>query len=230
MMIKINLLPIEAFRQSASGQLSVTIFSFVMVALGIGLFLFKTTMMDPKVTDLQTQKDSKNAELASMKTQSEEALKQTTQFTTQLIQADAIAELEERRRDQTRLFNAIAGEVINQASWLTSFTHDRGVVTIRGMATDHEVVASFLDNLERTPLLHDIDLIRAARDTTINNVSLVTFEIRGGTVFPEASLMEKGLPDVDLPGRTEITQLVSTAAPGLGETLTKSRAATKAAL
>ncbi|MDR1081943.1 MAG: PilN domain-containing protein [Deltaproteobacteria bacterium] len=230
MMIKINLLPIEAFRQSASGQLSVTIFSFVMVALGIGLFLFKTTMMDPNVTKLQTECDSQNAQLASMKAEAANALKVTTQFTSQLIQADAIAELEERRRDQTRLFNSIAGEVINQASWLTSFSHDKGVVTIRGMATDHEVVASFLDNLERSPILHDIDLIRAARDTTINNVSLVTFEIRGGTAFPSAVLMENGLPDVDLPARAEITQLVTAAAPGLGDTLVKSRATTAAAL
>ncbi|MDR1314574.1 MAG: PilN domain-containing protein [Deltaproteobacteria bacterium] len=223
MMIKINLLPIEAFRQSASGQLSVTIFAFVMVALGIALFLFKTTMMDSKVNDLTTQRDSQNVALEALKKDSEEALKQTTEFTTQLIQAGAIAELEERRRDQTRLFNSIAGEVLNQASWLTSFAHDKGVVTIRGMATDHEVVASFLDNLERSPILTDIDLIRAARDTTINNVSLVTFEIKGGTVFPAASLMENGLPDVDLPGRDEITTLVASAAPSLGETLVSSR-------
>ncbi|MDR1041244.1 MAG: PilN domain-containing protein [Deltaproteobacteria bacterium] len=230
MMIKINLLPIEAFRQSASGQLSVTIFAFVMVALGIVLFLFKSTVMDTKVNKLTGERDALSTQLASMKKESEEALRQTTQFTTQLIQADAIAELEERRRDQTRLFNALAGDVVNQASWLTALTHQKGVITVRGMATDHEVVASFLDNLEKSPLLADIDLIRAARDTTINSVSLVTFEIRGGTVFPAASLMEQGLPDVDLPARDEITKLVSAAAPTLGETLVKSREEATASL
>jgi Tfp pilus assembly protein PilN len=230
MIIKINLLPIEAFRQSASGQLSVTIFGFVMAGALVSLFLFKTAVMDPKISRLQGERDNQTATLSSLKKEAEEALKQTTQFTTQFIQADVIAELEERRRDQTRLFNAIASRVINQASWLTSVTHEKGVVTIRGMATDHEVVAAFLSSLEGLPSLKDVDLIRAARDTTINNVRLVTFEIRGGTSFPESSLLQEGLPDVDLPARTEITQLVSAAAPTLGESLSKSRETTASAL
>ncbi|MDR3154803.1 MAG: PilN domain-containing protein [Deltaproteobacteria bacterium] len=230
MMIKINLLPIESFRQTASGQLSVTIFAFVMVAAGIGLFLFKTAVMDTKISSLETERDSQNAALQRLKGQSQEALRNTTQFATQLIQADAIAELEERRRDQTRLLDSLAREVINQASWLTSFTHEKGVLTVRGMATDHEVVATFLSKLEKSERLRNVVLIRAARDTTINNVRLVTFEIRADTAFPPASLMEEGLPEVNLPAREQIIQLVAAAAPTLGENLAKSREAAASTL
>ncbi|MDR2612424.1 MAG: PilN domain-containing protein [Deltaproteobacteria bacterium] len=223
MMIKINLLPIEAFRQAASGQLSVTIFAFVMVACGVGLFLYKTAMMDTKITALRAERDAQSARYETLKKDAEEALKETTQFTAQLIKADAIAELEERRRDQTRLLDSIANEVINQASWLTSVSHEKGLVPIRGMATDHEVVAAYLSKLERLPILKNVDLIRAARDTTINNIRLVTFEIRGETAFPPASLMEAGLTEVNLPAREEIVRLVSAAAPTLGDNLSKSR-------
>jgi hypothetical protein len=120
--------------------------------------------------------------------------------------------------------------MINQASWLTGLSHQRGVLTIQGLATDHEVVAAFLSKLERLPLLSNPELIRAVQDKTINGVRLVTFEIRGSTVFPQSSLMAEGLPDVDLPGREDITKLVSSAAPGLGESLTKSREAQAASL
>jgi Tfp pilus assembly protein PilN len=230
MMIKINLLPIESFRQSASGQLSVTIFAFVIIGAAVVLYLFKSFVMDPEVSALETSRNALSSEMDGLKTQSATALKQTADFTSRLIQADSISELEERRRDQTRLFNSLAGEVINQASWITTVTHQNGILTLRGMATDHEVVAAFLSNLEKNALLKNVDLIRAARDTTINNVRLVTFEIRGETVFPDSSLMENGLPDVDVPPREEITRKVSAAAPSLGETLAQSRGDGKPAL
>jgi Tfp pilus assembly protein PilN len=201
-----------------------------MVAVAIGLFFFNSTVMVTEIKGLEESRAARDSELKSLKGEATKALEETTKFTNQLIQTDAIAELEERRRDQSRLFDSVAGEVINQASWLTGLSHQRGVLTIQGLATDHEVVAAFLSKLERSPLLNNPELIRAVQDKTINGVRLVTFEIRGSTVFPQSTLMVDGLPDVDLPGREEITRIVSSAAPGLGENLTKSREAQAASL
>jgi Tfp pilus assembly protein PilN len=224
--IKINLLPLESFRRAASGQLSVTIFMAVMMAACFGLYMLYNIIMSPVANHLQAQKDQMAAESAKMKTQSANALKQTTAFVKELVQVSAISELEERRRDQSRLLMTLAAQVNNQTSWLLSCTHANGVVNIKGMATDHETVAALLDRLEQVPLLNTVELQQAAGDQVINGIKLVTFDIRAKTVFPSATLLDKGLPDVNLPDHDSIRKLVAAAAPGLAESLDRTRTAT----
>ncbi|MDR2459816.1 MAG: PilN domain-containing protein [Deltaproteobacteria bacterium] len=224
MMIKINLLPIESFRQTASGQLSVTIFAFVIVGFCVALYLFKGMVLDTKIESLEKTRNEASSKLADLQATSQDALKQTTEFVNQLVQVSAISELEERRRDQTRLLHAIAGQVLTANSWLTSVSHNKGAIILKGMATDFEVVAEFQHNLEQNIYLTKVELIRATRDTTINNVRLVTFEIHANTVFPGALLLEEGLPDSNLPPRELMAQMVTAASPDLGKILQEAQA------
>jgi Tfp pilus assembly protein PilN len=222
-LIKINLLPIESFKQATSGKLSASIFFVAIVAIGIGLYFFDLLFMETTLDKLTTQKTTQTAKLNEMKSQAALALKQTTNFVKEMVQVNAVSELEERRRDQTRLFLALTSQMINQASWLTDIIHEKGTLTIKGRATDHEVVAAYLSRLEQLPLLRDVALQRAARDTQINNLRLVTFEIKASTTFPEPSLMSGGLPEVDLPPAKAINDLVALAAPSLVEKLQRNR-------
>ena len=226
-MIKINLLPLESFRQTASGQLSVTIFFVVMVLAGFVLYMVNTMIMTPALHLLESSKAQQEATLKQMKDEAAEALKQTTGFVEQLIQVAAISELEERRRDQARLFMALAGQVNNQTSWLLSCVHANGSLNVKGMATDHETVANLLSHLEQTPLLTDVALQRAAGDQVINNIRLVTFEITANTVFPGSTLIDAGLPDVNFPDIDTISKIVSAAAPNLSEALNRNRRVAK---
>ncbi|MDR2352839.1 MAG: PilN domain-containing protein [Deltaproteobacteria bacterium] len=224
MMIKINLLPLESFKQTASGQLSVTIFGVVIVALIICLYLFKGMVMDPAVQVLEKTKADQVAQLNQLKADGAAARIKTAKFVEQVIKIIAISNLEERRRDQARLFYSIASSVSNQTSWLISLNHtNRNVLSIRGMATDQEVVADFLNSLEHNSLLKDVVLIRAARDTTINGIRLVTFDIQAKTSFPPASLLENGIPDVNIPAQKDLNELVKAAAPDLATNLTEAQ-------
>ncbi|MDR1165791.1 MAG: PilN domain-containing protein [Deltaproteobacteria bacterium] len=225
MMIKINLLPLESFKQSASGQLSVTIFAFVIVALGILLYFFKGMVMDPAVAALEKEKTDQTAKLQQLKAEGAQALQRTNGLVTQLIQISAIAELEERRRDQTRLFSSLAEQVFNQTSWLTAVNHSaRSVLTLRGLATDQEVVAAFLNNLEHNPLLSNVVLNRMARDVAINNIFLFSFDIQAETRFAPPSLMASGIPGVEV-APEEFTRLITIAAPTLASQLTVTQSA-----
>jgi Tfp pilus assembly protein PilN len=226
--IKINLLPLESFRQTASGQLSVTIFCVVMVMAGFLLYLFNTMVMVPAVTILESAKTAQEAKLKSMKAEAANALKQTTGFVEQLIQVSAISELEERRRDQARLFMALAAQVNNQTSWLLSCSHSNGVALIRGMATDHETVANLLSRLEQMPLLTNVALQRAVGDQVINTIRLVTFEVKAGTVFPSSTLLDSGLPEVNFPDLDTVKKIVTAAAPNLAPALDRNRQVAKA--
>jgi type IV pilus assembly protein PilN len=227
-MIKINLLPIESFRQTASGQLSVTIFAIFMAGAMIGLYFFKMSIMDTNLEAFRTNRDQLNTRLNALKTTSAEAKKETDDFVAQLVKVDAIADLEERRRDQTRLLLAIQGQIINQASWLTSLNHNGSVLTVRGLALDNEVVAAFLSRLEGLGLLSNVELVRAARDSVINNIRLVTFEIRANTSFPPATLTSAGLPEANFPSEETIGKIVNAAAPELMAKLQRYKNAAKA--
>jgi Tfp pilus assembly protein PilN len=220
-MIKINLLPIESFRQTASGQLSVTIFAFIVIALCISLYFFKGLVMDAKVESMQATRGGQQTKLEQLKKTSTEALQKTTTFTNQLIQVDSISELEERRRDQTRLFSSLANLVNHQASWLTSINHELGLLSMRGLATDMQVVAEFQEALQASPLLANVTLIRTTQDNSYPQVRLFSFELRADTIFPQAALMATGLPEASIPPIEKMIQEVSTAAPTLGETLKK---------
>jgi Tfp pilus assembly protein PilN len=229
--IKINLLPLESFRRTASGQLSVTIFAVVMILAGFALYMANTMVMTPVVESMETSKQTLTTKHAQMRSQAAEALKQTTAFVKELVQVSAISELEERRRDQSRLFMTLSAQVNNQTSWLLNISHANGILNLSGMATDHDTVAALLDRLEQVPLLDDVELRQAAGDQVINNIKLVTFDIGAKTIFQPSTLLDTGLPEVNLPDHETIRKLVATASPPLAEALDRTRtAAAKAAL
>jgi Tfp pilus assembly protein PilN len=218
-MIQINLLPLESFRQTYSGRLVAAIFGFAMVALATLLYLYYGMFMVPKMESAEKAQAAANAALTQAKVRAAEALKQTTSLVDDLVKVTVISELEERRRDQARLFMAIANQVFNEASWLISCSHDNGVVKIRGMASDHEVVAKFLDRLQEQPVLQNVDLVRTAEDAVINGVKLVTFDISASTTFQAPSLLTNGLPSEALPPQAALLKMVTAAAPNLAEAL-----------
>ncbi|MDR1086535.1 MAG: PilN domain-containing protein [Deltaproteobacteria bacterium] len=218
-MIQINLLPLESFRQTYSGRLLVSIFGFAMVALGILLYFYYNMVMAPNLDKQSAAERQETTELNRLKAENAVSLKQTTSFVEEMNKVNIISELEERRRDQARLFMGVADQVINQASWLVSCSHDNGLVKIKGLAIDHEVVANFLSRLQSLPMLQNVDLLRAAEDTVINGVPLVSFDISANTVFGAPSLLTDGLPSESLPPQEKLIKMVTLAAPGLADAL-----------
>ena len=194
----------------------------MVVAVLIALYFFKGLVIDSKEEALTASRTQLSGRLDELKKASEEALKQTTEFTSQLVQVSAISELEERRRDQTRLLTTMAGLVNSQASWLVSIKHENSLLNLKGMATDMQVVAELQTALQNCPLLANVILIKTSQDSTYPGVRLLGFELRSDTIFPQATLMQTGLPDVNLPPRELMVQVVSAAAPTLAQNLLKS--------
>jgi Tfp pilus assembly protein PilN len=218
-MIQINLLPLESFRQKSSGRLLVAIFFLTMTFLGVALYLYYDFYMGSTLTTLEKAQADATQNLNKAKGLTNQALQKATSFVNDMVKVSFISELEERRRDQTRLLMSVADQVVNEVSWLVSCSHDKGVVRIKGMATDHEVVAKFLSKLQALPTLQNVELLRAAEDTVINGISLVTFEISANTTFQDSSLLTAGLPSDSLPPRETLVKLVTIAAPNLAEAL-----------
>jgi Tfp pilus assembly protein PilN len=197
----------------------VAIFCVAIAFVGIGLYFYYDLFMGSTLEALEKTQTAATQELNKAKGQTAAALKKTTTFVEDMVKVNYISELEERRRDQTRLFAAIAAKVINEVSWLVSLSHDKGVVRIKGMATDHEVVAKFLSELQTLSVLQNVELLRAAEDTVINGINLVTFEFSANTTFQDSSLMTEGLPSNALPPKETLVKIVTVAAPNLAEAL-----------
>ncbi|MDR1109199.1 MAG: PilN domain-containing protein [Deltaproteobacteria bacterium] len=226
-MIKINLLPLESFRQTASGQLSVTIFVVCLMFIGGGLYVFNKLYMAPRMASLQATKSETNQKLDNIKAASSKALKQTTDFVEQMVQVSTISGLEERRRDQARLFMALSGEINNQTSWLVSVTHADNALAIKGMAIDNPTVGALLTRLQSQDLLRNVEL-QQVTGTTLNGLPLVSFDIKAETAFPEATLVEQGLPDIQLPDSEQIKKLVTAISPDLATALDRNKQVGKA--
>jgi Tfp pilus assembly protein PilN len=197
----------------------VSIFAVTMILVTMGLYVYYDFFMGSELEELEKKQTTITQSLNQAKGKTAAALKEATTFVDDMVKVTAISDLEERRRDQTRLFMGLASQVMNQTSWLVSCSHDKGLVRIKGMAIDHEEVAKFLSRLQALPILRNVELLRAAEDTVINGVSLVTFELSANTVFAESSLVTSGLPSESLPPKETLVKLVTIAAPNLAEAL-----------
>jgi Tfp pilus assembly protein PilN len=226
-MIKINLLPLESFKQTATGQMAVGIFVACLVLLAGALYAFNMMYMAPKKANLISQKNSINDRVNAVKAQTTKAMARTENFVEQLIQIGVILTLEERRRDQARLFMALANEVNNQTSWLVNMAHQKNTLTIKGMAIDNPTVSVLLSRLDNQALTTNVKLQQVVGTNNANGLPLVAFDLTADTDFPPLTVVEKGLPEVELPQAAELQKLISAISPDLAKKLEQQPSGTK---
>ncbi|MDR2302572.1 MAG: PilN domain-containing protein [Deltaproteobacteria bacterium] len=227
-MIKINLLPLESFKQTATGQMAVGIFAVCVIMLAGALYAFNFMYMSPKKNNLVSQKNTITDKVNVVKAQSTKAMAQTETFVDQLIQIGVILTLEERRRDQTRLFMAMANEVNNQTSWLVNMVHSKNTLTVKGMAIDNPTVSVLLSRLHDQPLLGNVKLQQIVGTNNANGLPLVAFDLTAETTFPPLTVIEQGLPEVELPDAMQLQKLVNAISPDLAKKLEQQQPDAKA--
>jgi Tfp pilus assembly protein PilN len=220
-MITINLLPIGAFKEQYKGRVFLAAYSVFMLILIAALFSVKTNVMDSTVEELTKERDGQQNAITSLTKEVTEANKLTEETVRQWSQLTAILELEERRRDQTRLLVEIEQLVPKADAWLLSLKHDQGVVTIEGISRDKETVSQFLSRLENAKYIDrpSVTLVEITQNLVINNVKLTKFKITARTSFPQPAIIDEGMPDVGIPAREDFIKLVQAAAPDLATTL-----------
>lgn len=217
----------ESFKQTASGQMAVSIFTVCVLLVAGGLYAFNLLYMSPKKEALVSQKNQINQKVTEVKTQSAEALKQTTTFVDQVIQVSTILYLEERRRDQARLFMALANEINHQTSWLVNLVHSKNSLVMKGMAIDNPTVSLLLSRLDSQPLLENVKLQQII-GTNVNGLPLVSFDFTANSVFPPVSVIDQGLPEIKLPDAAQIKKVVTSISPDLAAALEKQEQTVKA--
>ncbi len=216
-MISINLLPIGEFRHRHRGRVFLTALGLTLLVFMAGLYSFKTSVLDDNLEHLADEAERQQSTLNSLRQRVGAANQLTASTVKKWRQLEAIIELEERRRDLTRILVELDQLLPQDNAWLLSLTHKEGALTIEGISKDKEIISQFLSRLESAKYIerNSVNLVEIAQNMVINQVSLTRFKISAQTVFPQPTVLDAGLPEQGLPSREEMLKAVKAAAPNL---------------
>jgi len=216
-MITINLLPIGAFKEKYKGRVFLAAYGIAMFIAVAALFSIKTNVMDGTLDNLKADQANQEKRLGDVQKQVAEATGVTTKTFQQWQQLTAIMELEERRRDQTRLLVELEQLLPKSDAWLLSLSHDKGQLTLEGISRDKEPVSQFLKKMENATYIdrQSVYLVEIAQNMVINGIKLTKFKITAKTVFPYPQVIDEGIPDFGLPSREDFFKAVEAVAPEL---------------
>ena len=216
-MITINLLPIGAFKEKFKGRVFLAAYGVVMLIAVAALFSIKTNVMDDTLESLRADQASQQQTLTALQKQVTDASVVTVKTVQQWQQVTAIMELEERRRDQTRLLVELEQLLPKSDAWFLALGHNGGVLTIEAISRDKETVSQFLKKLEDAAYIDkfSVNLLEITQNMVINGIKLTKFKITAKTVFPYPKVIDEGIPEFGLPSRAEFVKIVEAAAPDL---------------
>jgi Tfp pilus assembly protein PilN len=209
-MITINLLPVATFQQQSKGRAFLVGYGLFLVLGAALMFAVKTNILDLTLEKLKRDQSSLAGSLNEAKKKVQAATNLTSATITRWKQLAAIVELEERRRDQTRLLVELETLLPKTNAWLVSLSHSGGVVSLEGISTDKETVSQFLTKLESATHIDraSVNLLQVSQDLVINGVKLTKFSINARTRFPQPEVLSAGLPEFGLPSRDDFARAV----------------------
>ena len=221
-MITINLLPIESLRSQVKGKAFLAaLFLFVILFIGFGL-IYMANVVNPTIAMVTTERDNLKKETTTIQAKLLEAEKKGTAIVKMWQRLVAILELEENRRDQTRLLVELDELLPKGSAWLMGFSHAGGIVTIKGIATDQVTVSQFYSKLEQSKYLRNVALVDVSMDMKIKGIKLTQFNITAESYFPFPDLVKNGLPEAGLPSEEEFRKVLGKASPALIKILEQS--------
>jgi len=194
-------------------------------------FLAGYGVLDQSLEQLAGEKERTIASLNETSRQVTEASPVTAAAVGKWKQLAAIMELEERRRDQTRLLFEVEELLPESKAWLVAFGHGDGLMSLEGISADKETVSQFLSRLENAAYIDrsSVTLVRISQDLIINGVKLTKFSINARTRFPRPAILDRGLPEAGLPSREDFVKAVMAVDEKLAAELTGGEPSAQAA-
>ncbi|WP_028320535.1 PilN domain-containing protein [Desulfatiglans anilini] len=176
-MIRINLLPFRDARKREDVRRQISIF-VLLIMLVISLM---GSIYCDLVNRLDRLKDEKNRKTAEVQKTSEvnrrlQELRRSLEIVKNRLAV--IEQLELQQVKPVQWLNDIARSVPAQRLWLDLLQENGGFLTLRGTARDHESVAAFMTNLEKTNTIVSVDLESAhLKNFSLYQADLVDFTV-----------------------------------------------------
>ncbi|RII27212.1 MAG: fimbrial protein [Geobacter sp.] len=195
-MTRINLLPIRATKKKETAKQQIMIL-IVAVAAVIAAGLAFYTVTFAKVSGIKAEITRSETELQQLKTK--------------IGEIDNIKKLQDEVKKKLDVLNTLRKEKTGPAArlvslsdltpdklWLTNYKEVSGKITISGFAYNEDLIATFLQNLQKSDLFSDVELV-VSEQKEISNVKVKKFDIscmvkgfvkeepKGTKVAPKAS-------------------------------------------
>ncbi len=209
-MITINFLPVAAMRRRFKSRAFLAGYGLYLVLTVAAMAAVKFGLLGPSLEKLAEEKKQTITSLGEISQEVTRTSAAAPAAVKSWKQLAAIMELEERRRDQTRLLLEVEELLPETKAWLVGLSHGGGLLSLEGIATDKEAVSQFLTSLESAAYIDraSVTLVRMSQDLIINGVKLTKFSINARTRFPKPAILDLGLPEAGLPAREDFVKAV----------------------
>jgi type IV pilus assembly protein PilN len=187
-MIEINLLPIREEKRKADLRQ----FALLLGATFLGAVVLVGAVHMKVLGDLSSSRSelaATQAELDQFKPQLEQV--EAYRATKQAIEAklEVIEELDLSRSGPVHVLDELAMHSPERL-WVTSIDASQGVITVKGMSLDNELVALFMTSLTDSPYFTSVELLETeAKD--VEGLRLNRFELSAHLVSPRRKVTEQ---------------------------------------
>ncbi|MEE2829305.1 MAG: PilN domain-containing protein [Myxococcota bacterium] len=183
-MIRINLLPVRAARRREAVQRHLFLLGVGLTAIiVVGLF---TYMQDARrlktIADANRDLENQIAELKLVIGQVDEYKEQESLLAKKL---GVIQDLKDKKTGPVRMLDRIATEIPDKL-WLTELDEQEQKVTLKGVAINNEVIATFMSRLEDSNLFTEVYLVSIERET-VKDLNLKRFTITSKLIVARRS-------------------------------------------
>ncbi|MDE0886539.1 MAG: PilN domain-containing protein [Myxococcota bacterium] len=181
-MLEINLLAHREAKRLADVRESIVILLLGLVAVGLGI-IFVDGRIESQIAVGQATVRQLEAEIEGYRSQEEQVAafkKRKAELENKL---EVIRGLERARTGPVMMLDQLADETPERL-WFTTLSTEDGRILLKGASLDNVVVADFLRALNRSKYFSNVDLIKTDRETPINGIRLVKFEIRADFAPP----------------------------------------------
>jgi type IV pilus assembly protein PilN len=184
-MIKINLLPFRAARKRENIRRQISIYGLIVI-FTVLLIGYYSVIMIGRVSDLKDNEKKIQVELAGFEKELNEIKKLESKIKEIKVKLDVIKKLEKGKTGPVLLLADVADSVPKDKLWLTSYTENKGDLSLSGTAMDNETIALFMNNLEQTEQINTVDLESAKlRDIANYGIKVSDFVLKCSTIASE---------------------------------------------
>lgn len=182
-MIRINLLPVREARRRADMQQQLLLVGLVIGAsIGVCILLQGWTMAS--ISSAQGRVANLNEQISQFQTQ----LQQVEDFKRKASEIEkkleVINRLDLSRKGPVRLLDELASRA-PQKLWISNLNVEGTRIQLKGMALDAELIADFLNRLNESPYITDVEL-KSTELAELDGLKLNSFLVTAVITSPEA--------------------------------------------
>jgi len=191
-LIRINLLPIRAFKKKENIRRQVSIY-FLTVIFLIGVMGFFYIKKSNVLRELETEQ----AVLADQEKKLKETVKEVDDLKKEEEELQEklkiIAELETKRTGPVRILDEISRLIPAGKAFLVALTKESDKLGLNGVAIDNETIALFLSRLQQSEYFDNVQLVKSSQEIR-NEMRLKSFAVNCRIVLvkEEAEATEEG--------------------------------------